>query len=186
MSIYKNNKYTRWYINIIRRAQSRPIPQEYTEKHHIIPRCMGGLEMVVLTSKEHFICHVLLIRMTEGKNRRNMLYALRMMTVTRQDKRYTSRIFEYHRAECYVLRVGAIHSDTTKEKIRQSLLGKKHTKERVEKMRQTKLAAGLKMSEKQKRQISKKGLGRKHSEESKALMSKNRQGKGLRKNATSH
>lgn len=38
----------------------------YYESHHIVPRCMGGLDesdnLVLLTAKEHFVCHHLLFR----------------------------------------------------------------------------------------------------------------------------
>ena len=38
-----NNKYSRWYINIITKAIDRSaVIGEYYEKHHIIPKSMGG------------------------------------------------------------------------------------------------------------------------------------------------
>lgn len=80
MNLFINNKYTTWYYNIINNAKARPIINEgYTEKHHIIPKCMGGEKMVVLTAKEHFICHWLLTKMTEGRDRSKMYYAFTMM-----------------------------------------------------------------------------------------------------------
>jgi 5-methylcytosine-specific restriction endonuclease McrA len=58
--MYLQNKYTRWYYNIIQRAQQRNI-SGYTEKHHIIPRSFGGSNqkenLVALTAREHFVCH---------------------------------------------------------------------------------------------------------------------------------
>lgn len=54
----------------------------YTEKHHIIPKCMGGdnttSNIAVLTAREHFVCHRLLIRMTSGKDKQKMAFAIRM------------------------------------------------------------------------------------------------------------
>lgn len=51
------------YENIIKNAQCRNL-NTYAEKHHIIPRCMNGSDdpsnLVDLTAKEHFICHLLL------------------------------------------------------------------------------------------------------------------------------
>jgi len=52
--------------SIIDRAKTRVLPKEtYTERHHIIPRCMGGTDdksnLVDLTAKEHFIIHKLLV-----------------------------------------------------------------------------------------------------------------------------
>ena len=52
--------------SIIDRAKTRVLPKEvYTERNHIIPRCMGGSDdksnLVDLTAKEHFIVHKLLV-----------------------------------------------------------------------------------------------------------------------------
>ena len=57
------------YFNIIERAKTRGLIKKslgyYTERHHIIPRCIGGNNnkenLVLLTAKEHFICHYLQI-----------------------------------------------------------------------------------------------------------------------------
>lgn len=57
--------YERIYNQIIKRAKNR-ILVGYKETHHIIPRCMGGTNekdnLVDLTAREHFICHLLLTR----------------------------------------------------------------------------------------------------------------------------
>ena len=63
--IFIDNKYTRVYYSIIDRAKTRSI-SSYTEKHHIIPRSLGGTDakenLVPLTAREHFICHLLLTK----------------------------------------------------------------------------------------------------------------------------
>ena len=55
----------RVYDEIISRALSRYI-EGYTEKHHIVPKCLGGSNdksnIVKLTAREHFLCHWLLYR----------------------------------------------------------------------------------------------------------------------------
>ncbi len=107
--MYLDNKYTNWYKSIITKAQSR-VTDSYTEKHHIIPRSLGGTNepknLVKLTAREHFICHWLLMKMVTGNKREKMVYAFRMMRVTSKDhngNRYytklTSRIFEKYRVE---------------------------------------------------------------------------------------
>ena len=78
--MYLPNKYTFWYNNIIQRAQSRVLSTDtYTEKHHIIPRSLGGDDLtsnlVRLTAREHFVCHLLLTKMTTGLHLRSMCYA---------------------------------------------------------------------------------------------------------------
>lgn len=66
-SIFENNKYTAWYFSIIEKAKNRIEYTGYTEKHHIIPKSLGGnnaaTNLVVLTAKEHYIAHHLLTKM---------------------------------------------------------------------------------------------------------------------------
>lgn len=75
------NKYTMWYFRIINSSKNRI---GYTERHHIIPKCIGGNNkkenIISLTPKEHFICHWLLTKMTSGKNKTKMCYAFWSMT----------------------------------------------------------------------------------------------------------
>lgn len=82
------NKYTRWYDGIITQARVRQ-PQGYTERHHIVPKCMGGSDqvdnIVRLTPREHFIAHCLLVRMTTGTDRMKMLQAVTKMKSISQD-----------------------------------------------------------------------------------------------------
>lgn len=98
--MYLQNKYTRWYYNIIDRARDRKIDQQ-TEKHHTIPRSLGGSNdrdnLVKLTLKEHRLCHLLLTRMLTGMDRRRMLFAA---------KRMFDKCAKFHgmsRGESYVL-----------------------------------------------------------------------------------
>jgi hypothetical protein len=41
MPTFLENKYTKWYFSIISNAQSREV-SGYIEKHHIIPKSLGG------------------------------------------------------------------------------------------------------------------------------------------------
>lgn len=54
------------YNNLIEKRKLSP-PTGYTEKHHIIPRTFGGSDdntnIIVLTAREHFIAHYLLLKM---------------------------------------------------------------------------------------------------------------------------
>lgn len=53
------------YDQIIERSKTRTL-DTYTEKHHIVPKCMGGTNfksnIAILTAREHFIAHWLLYR----------------------------------------------------------------------------------------------------------------------------
>ena len=57
--------YQKIYDIITRRGQNR-ILEGYSEKHHIIPRCIGGTDeasnLVSLTPEEHYLCHLLLVK----------------------------------------------------------------------------------------------------------------------------
>ncbi len=57
--------YKKIHDSIILRAISRKL-DSYTEKHHIIPKCLGGdnskNNLVKLTAKEHYVIHRLLVR----------------------------------------------------------------------------------------------------------------------------
>ena len=81
--IFINNKYTRVYYSIIDRAKTRSI-SSYTEKHHIIPRSLGGSNakenLVALTAREHFVCHLLLTKMTRGMDKKKMVLSVFYLT----------------------------------------------------------------------------------------------------------
>ena len=60
------NYYKAYNDIICFRQQCKPI-NCYTEKHHIIPKSLGGSDdkcnIVELTAREHFVCHLLLSKM---------------------------------------------------------------------------------------------------------------------------
>lgn len=93
--IFIANRYTRIYFSIVENARLRVLPKDqYKETHHIVPRSMGGdnssNNLVDLTAREHFICHKLLVRMTEGESRGKMAFALVLMSGKRGSKIYDS------------------------------------------------------------------------------------------------
>ena len=82
--MFTANKYTTWYYNIIYKAADIKIKGQ-TELHHILPGSVfpeytnlneHKWNGVHLTYKEHYICHLLLLKMTEGQNKSKMFYAL--------------------------------------------------------------------------------------------------------------
>jgi hypothetical protein len=83
--MFLNNKYTALYYKIIASAQERnhiKILNDGYQTHHIIPRCFGGTNdltnLVVLTYKEHRVCHRLLINMTSNDAKYKMMYAYKL------------------------------------------------------------------------------------------------------------
>jgi hypothetical protein len=96
-----DNKYTRWYYEIVFRTTAR-VQDGYVERHHIIPKSLGGSNkkdnMVVLTAREHFICHLLLTKMTEGNDRKKMSRAFWLMAKgTGKRYRPSSKLYEVAR-----------------------------------------------------------------------------------------
>lgn len=81
---FLQNKYTKWYFSIILAAQNRTIVG-YIEKHHIVPKSLGGSNrkenLVGLTAREHFICHWLLTKMVDKTSKHKMLAAVHRMSV---------------------------------------------------------------------------------------------------------
>ena len=77
-----DNKYTRWYNNLVSSRKHQLVSKD-TQCHHIIPRCLGGDDnpnnLVNLTLREHFIAHLLLSKMYKGLASHKMSFALRQM-----------------------------------------------------------------------------------------------------------
>jgi hypothetical protein len=86
--------YKKIYTNIIENAkkQNRNKITDYYEKHHIIPSSLLGTNnpdnLVLLTAREHFICHWLLYKFTKGSDKYKMGHALfRMSNISRGQDR---------------------------------------------------------------------------------------------------
>jgi hypothetical protein len=115
--------YEKIYNQLIKRAKNRTI-EDYTEKHHIIPRCLGGddnLENLVnLTAREHFLAHWILCNIYP--NDLKIKFAFVMMCNVRNNKQYrytpSSRSFE-HARKCMI----EINKELGKRKV-----GKKYPK----------------------------------------------------------
>ena len=74
--------YRRIYNKLIMRAFYRTTLLSYSERHHVIPRCLGGDNasdnLVTLTAAEHYIAHLLLIKMYP--NNRKMYLPIILMS----------------------------------------------------------------------------------------------------------
>ena len=151
--LFINNKYSNIYFNIIKAAQMRTSIVGYTEKHHIIPKSLNGTNkkenLVILTAREHFICHWLLTKMLVGDDLKKMNHAFWRMLVpgSNVQKRYkpNSHTYALLRKQYGSLRKGVVTPDSVKQKISNAnkgrLLGKNnpmfgvaHTAESKKKM----------------------------------------------------
>lgn len=103
------------YDSIVEHYRSHPPVNGVNEKHHIVPRSCGGTDdvsnIVLLPLRAHFICHVLLVKLYEGKWKQKMVFALRCM-MNNDDHRITSRQYEAFKIE---------HSRTVSEQQRKRI-----------------------------------------------------------------
>lgn len=75
--------YKKHYEKLISKARNRSIlKSEYSEVHHIIPKCMGGDDskdnLISLFPEEHLVAHLLLVKIYSDNQK--LIYAANMMT----------------------------------------------------------------------------------------------------------
>lgn len=83
--------YQKHYERLIARARNRVL-EGYSEKHHIIPKCMGGgddlFNIAVLTPEEHYWAHVVLFKIHKNTQyARSLICAVSKMTRGHKGKR---------------------------------------------------------------------------------------------------
>lgn len=146
------NKYEKWYEDITNRGKIR-ILDSYTERHHILPKSLGGSDdksnITNLTAREHFICHWLLTKIyKQGEEHWKMLNALRIMKAenknqTRYETKITSRVYESIKEKYAKLHgqkfsgknngfYGKTHSENVKKRISEANTGDKNGAKRPE------------------------------------------------------
>lgn len=124
--------YSKIYENLVERARSRTLDC-YTERHHVIPRCLGGSDdpgnLVDLTGPEHALAHLLLVKMYPGNLK--LIFAANIMLVNANGIRYPmSRNKQYgwlkEKAAKAMgdLRRGSKHTEDAKRKISEGNKGK--------------------------------------------------------------
>jgi len=173
LDLFLNNKYTKWYFNIIETAkqEKRTKGKIYYEKHHIVPKSLGGqLEKnneILLTAKEHYICHLLLIKMVKtNKHKTKMAFALHGMrkSNSKGNKRYYSKLYESIRIHFSHLTSGKNNPFYGKGHFGKNnhFYGKTHTKKTKAKIKEA--LSGLMIGEKN------PFYGKKHSAKTKKIL----------------
>lgn len=91
--------YAKLYNALISFRKSNPLKKSkelYTEKHHIVPKCLGGSDdrenLIRLTAREHFIAHRLLAKMYP--DHAGLALAVIIFTDTRVDQRVHNKEYE--------------------------------------------------------------------------------------------
>ncbi|QUL77590.1 homing endonuclease [Escherichia phage UPEC07] len=121
--------YLKHYNNLIQRAKNRAPIDGYKEKHHIIPRCMGGLDtdenLVELTAPEHFVAHLLLVKIYPDNH--SLAHAAKILMGSNN---YNNKQFEWVRIRAVETSIkfhtGRKRSKQTCENISKALKGKKY------------------------------------------------------------
>lgn len=97
-NIFIDNKYARIYFRIISKYQN-----QYGERHHIIPKSLGGndtkINIVTVPFKVHFLLHKLLCKMVTNSNHRRSMYFALFQMMNRKICKFTSRDYELTRSK---------------------------------------------------------------------------------------
>ena len=181
--------YQKIYDSLIARARARKL-EGYCEKHHVIPRCMGGdnskYNLVKLTAEEHFIAHQLLAKLhpdVEGLIVAIVLLS-RLGTTSIHNKSYG-----WIKRRISAAKTGKKHSEATKKLISEKKKGtpspNKGKPVSQEQKRKISVAntgkrspnKGKPMSQEQKDKLALANIGKTQSDATKAKRSKAMKGK---------
>lgn len=183
------------YNSLIEKAQTRISQDGYTERHHIIPKSLGGGDeqsnLVRLTAREHFVAHLLLAKIYGEK----MIYAAWMM-MNANKKKYNNRQYAWVREQFVSLQTyqmtGTTRSDETKRKMSEVAKNKQKTEKHCQNISEGRKGIVFSEDTKNKMSISHTGkkqspetvskrvaknIGKKRSDETKQKMSKAQSGR---------
>lgn len=132
--------YIKIYNDLISRSKIRTL-SGYVERHHIVPRCMGGnnssKNIAILTPEEHYVAHQLLVRIYP--NEPKLVFALVKMSGNNQYR--TNKLYGWIRKkfseEMSALQKGRPKSREHKRKIGNANRGRKQTQEHISKRMQS-------------------------------------------------
>lgn len=160
--------YAKIYEDLIQKRRANPIDkrQMYCERHHYIPRCVGGgnesWNLVYLTAKEHFVAHHLL-RVINPKNVKLLKAFIAMCTSTkRQDRKIYISAKRYERLkEDYANSQKEMFANMTPEdRLRRSKNIKagcaKRTPEQKAKIKEKRMVYFASLTDEQKQEIAEK------------------------------
>jgi len=92
--------YKKHYNLLIKKAKLKN-HSGYLEKHHIVPRCLGGddakINLILLTPEEHFLAHKLLTKIYP--NNLKILYAFNFMSAPISGRKIDNKKFGFVRKQ---------------------------------------------------------------------------------------
>lgn len=152
--------YRRHYEMLIGRSRGRLVDC-FVERHHVIPKCMGGLDdesnIARLTPEEHYIAHQLLVKM--HPDNKKLVYAAWAMT---HGPRRNNKKYGWLKRKRSAAQIGATHTEETKLKISAAAKGRKLSDNAKESLHSAR--RGSKNSDDHNRKVSLALSGKKKSE----------------------
>lgn len=145
--------YQKIYNNLITKRQNEILSKEiYGEKHHIIPKCLGGTDdksnLVRLTAREHYIAHLLLAKIHNTFGLYSAVIYMQTSRIENRKFKFNSRLYQKIREE-FARKISANNkgkkrkpfSDEHKRKLSEShkgerniMFGKTHSEEARQKI----------------------------------------------------
>ena len=137
--------YKKIYDNLIQDAINNPKLDDYKEKHHIVPICMGGsddlLNLVKLTARQHYLAHWLLYKIHKTSSLVHAWHSMSRIGVGQEKRSVNAHLFEYCKKERSKILsektkgkgnnfYGKMHTDKTRKIISEKNLGKKTISEK--------------------------------------------------------
>ena len=199
-----NITYEKFIQNILNTRGRHGCGDEYYEKHHVLPRCMGGTDkednLIDLFAKEHFVAHKLLA--LENPKNAKLQYAWWCMCSCKEynGKRIydiSAEDFEEARVRCSSFLKNRVISEDTRRKQKELALkgenhpwyGKHHTEKTKMKMKAN--HADVSGEKNPMYGVHRSGenstfYGKHHTEETKIKISKSRKGKCAGKNNSNY
>lgn len=162
-----NQHYLNRYNKFINALKNQSI-DGYCEKHHIVPRSMGGSDdasnLIKLTGRQHYLAHWMLWKAYGG----SMTRAFFMMSCVKEGQCKSSKVYDKARTQ---------YAEEVKKQMALRPNVPKFTPEHREKLRQAKL--GKKLSAEHRANVGKARIGIPLSEETKRKISMTKQAKRM-------
>lgn len=145
------------YSRLIRRSKRRILENDiYTEKHHIIPKCLGGSgnswNIAILTAEEHYIAHLLLVKIFPDNDK--LVFAAKMLATANryQGTRCNNKLYGWLKRRFNEINTKSRvpRTDEVKAKISNSMKGRQSHRK------------GVKLSDEHKRKIGLAHKGKQH------------------------
>jgi hypothetical protein len=158
------------------------LSEGFVEKHHIVPKCMGGSDdisnIVILPPKAHFICHYLLYKMYPDN--KSLAFAFSMMCVKNEhqpDRKASGKIYEISKIARSMAMMNVPRTESTKQKLRKPKQNKENYKKPKSDTHRENISNALKNKKKSKEHIEKMCKSQKWYHEKRSAMAQEKMNK---------